>query len=115
MQQPSRSRLPLFWKVMAWIMVSWLVLLCLAMVVTMRYAILTLESQIDESLLSTVRTLGQSPAIRRAMQSGTFDAESIKYFDSLVDNTENVDFFILFKCRFHPDLCGGPQSDRPGI
>ena len=70
MKQENRRSLPLFWRLLAIIMVCWFVLLSVTLMVTLRYSLRTLREQIDSILMSTVVTLGNNPDVRRIVERG---------------------------------------------
>lgn len=89
------TRAPLFWRLMAGIMVFWLFLLCTAMVVTMRYALQSLQTKINEVLQSTVRTVAQMPLAHQAVLQGSCPAELSEFLSNVVDGTEDLDYLTI--------------------
>ena len=95
MKKKQRRSLPLFWRLLAGIMVCWFVLLSAALTVTMRYSMHTLQEQIDSILMSTVVTLSNSPNVQRAVERGSCDREMVDYLTDVVVNTENLEFITI--------------------
>ena len=91
----QKSRLPLFLRLMAWIMVFWFGLLSVTMVVTTHYARRTFENKVDEVLRSTVVTLGRSPAVLRSIRHGQCSPELTDYLTDVVRNTDDLDFITI--------------------
>lgn len=114
MSEGKKNRMPLFWRLMGFIMVCWIVLLCFAMILTMRYALMTLEDKIDDTLKATVLTLGESPSVRRVVEAGACDREISDYLDNLVENTDDMEYITICgadSIRIYsvaPELIGQP-------
>ena len=95
MKQENRRNLPLFWRLLAIIMVCWFVLLSVTLTVTLRYSLRTLREQIDSILMSTVVTLGNNPDVRRIVERGWIDQEMADYLTDVVVNTENMEYITI--------------------
>ena len=95
MKQEKRRSLPLFWRLLAIIMVCWFVLLAVTLAVTLRYSLRTFREQIDSILLSTVVTLGDNPAVRQTVEQGCIDGELADYLTDVVVNTECLEFITI--------------------
>lgn len=95
MKQEKRRNLPLFWRLLAIIMVCWFVLLSVTLMVTLRYSLRTLREQIDSILMSTVVTLGNNPDVRRIVEQGWIDREMADYLTDVVVNTENMEYITI--------------------
>ena len=95
MKQEKRRNLPLFWRLLAIIMVCWFVLLSVTLAVTLRYSLRTLREQIDSILMSTVVTLGNNPDVRRIVERGWIDQEMADYLTDVVVNTENMQYITI--------------------
>ena len=72
MKKQKTGSVPLFLRMMTWIVVCWLILLSVTMTVTMRYAIRTFQDKVDEILISTVESLRSTPTVRDMILSGLF-------------------------------------------
>ena len=95
MKQENRRNLPLFWRLLAIIMVCWFVLLSVTLMVTLRYSLRTLREQIDSILMSTVVTLGNNPDVRRIVEQGWIDREMADYLTDVVVNTESMEYITI--------------------
>ena len=90
-----KSRLPLFLRLMAWIMVFWISLLSVTMVVTMYYARRTFENKVDDVLMSTVVTLGRNPIVAQSIREGACPPDFAEYLSDVVRNTSDMDFITI--------------------
>ena len=95
MKQEKRRSLPLFWRLLAIIMVCWFVLLAVTLAVTLRYSLRTLQDQIDSILMSTVTTLGNHPGVRRIVEQGKIDPETSDYLTDVVVQTECLEYITI--------------------
>lgn len=93
--RPGRRGIPLFWQLMAFISVTWMVLLLAAMGLTLRYALDTFQSKVDDILHSVVTTLADTSSVRRALKDGVCDEELRIYIDSVVANTDDLDYVTI--------------------
>ncbi len=92
----KRSRsMPLFLKLMCWIMAFLMVLMSLAMLVTMNYTVSIFWDRIDSVLRSTVQTLAQMDSVRQALLQGRCDENLTGFIDSVVHNTEDMDYITI--------------------
>lgn len=91
----NQKRMPLLPRLMAGIILFWIFLLTIAMVVTMSYTQQTLQTKIDEILESTVRTLAESPSVRKAILDGACDQEMSEFLSSVVVNTSDLDYITI--------------------
>lgn len=89
------STIPLFAQTMCWIMLSWFILLCITLGLTMRYSLDTLRNKIDDTLESMVTTIAISPTVRDSMQAGTAPPELTDYLDDLVESMEDLDVITI--------------------
>lgn len=95
MKQTQKRRMPLFWRLLVWIMVCWFILLTITFLVTVRYSLSTFQGKIDEILGSTVKTLAESPTVRRIVLDGECDAGMDAYLDSVIVNTSDLDYITI--------------------
>ncbi|MBQ4550655.1 MAG: sensor histidine kinase [Oscillospiraceae bacterium] len=95
MKQENRRSLPLFWRLLAIIMVCWFALLSVTLAVTLRYSLRTLREQIDSILMSTVVTLGNNPNVRQAVEQGCIEPGLADYLTDVVVNTECLEFITI--------------------
>ena len=95
LKQENRRSLPLFWRLLAIIMVCWFALLSVTLTVTLRYSLRTLREQIDSILLSTVVTLGDNPAVRHAVEQGRIDTGLADYLTDVIVNTECLEYITI--------------------
>ena len=95
MKRSDRGGIPIFWKLMAWILVTWFLLLTAALGVTLRYALKTFQEKVDEILLSTVQTLAESPLVLEELRDGVFSEDMAVYLTSVVDNTSDLDYITI--------------------
>ena len=95
MKQQSIRRLPIFWRLMAWILVCWFTLLSITLAVTLRYSLRTFQEKIDEILLSTVQTLAESPAVHQILRDGKCSQEMADFINDVVINTTDMDYITI--------------------
>ena len=95
MKQENRRSLPLFWRLLAIIMVCWFAMLSVTLVVTLRYSMRALREQIDSVLMSTVVTLGNNPNVRQTVEQGHIDRGLADYLTDVVVNTECLEFITI--------------------
>ena len=94
MKQQKR-RLPLFWQMMIWTMLSCFVLLSVSLGVTLRYSLVTAQTKIDEILQSAVQTLAETTYVEQMLRDGECDPEMGAYLDSVVRNTGDLDYITI--------------------
>ena len=70
MKRQQKGHIPLLWKLMIWIIAASFALLTLTMAVTLRYTLNSFQSKIDEILMSTVKTLAESPLVLEELLDG---------------------------------------------
>lgn len=90
-----KSRLPLFLRLMAWIMAFWFGLLVVTMVVTTYYARRTFENKVDEILQSTVASLGRNTTVLQSIRDGQCPPDFADYLTDVVRNTEDLDYITI--------------------
>ena len=93
-KQQIRS-IPLYWKMMTWIVISWVLLLSVTMAVTMRYALRTFQDKIDEILVATVESLRSTPAVRDMLRTGVCPPEMDEYLDAVIEYTSDLDYITI--------------------
>lgn len=93
--QKNKGSIPLFWQLMAMIMLVWVLLLGITLVLTMHYSLVTFQGKIDGILESTVKTLAQSSTVRDALRAGRVDEDLGRYLDTVVENTEDLDYITI--------------------
>ena len=82
------------WLVLV-ITAAWLVLVSLTLFLTLRYTLQSQQNKIDNVLMSTVVTLGDSPAVRRIVEQGYCDEEMTNYLTDVVANTEDMEYITI--------------------
>ena len=95
MKRSDRGGIPIFWQLMAWILVTWFLLLTAALGVTLRYALKTFQEKVDDILLSTVQTLAESPQVLEELRDGVCSEDMAVYLTSVVDNTSDLDYITI--------------------
>ena len=95
MKQEKRRSLPLFWRLLAIIMVCWFALLSVTLTVTLRYSLRTLREQIDSILMSTVVTLGDNPDVRQTVEQGCIEPGLADYLTDVIVNTECLEYITV--------------------
>ena len=95
LKQENCRSLPLFWRLLAIIMVCWFALLSVTLTVTLRYSLRTLREQIDSILLSTVVTLGNNPDVRQTVEQGRIDTGLADYLTDVIVNTECLEYITI--------------------
>lgn len=114
MKQERKHCLPLFWRLTLIITACWLLLLAVTLGVTMHYAQRSMQNKIDDMLMSTVTTLGNSPGIRRVLEQGRCDGEIADYLTDVVVNTEDLEYITIADAdsirlyHIRPDFIGKP-------
>lgn len=110
----ERRGIPLFWQLMGFVTLTWMVLLLAAMGLTLRYALHTFQTQVDDILESTVATLADTLSVRQALQTGVCDEELRLYLDSVVEHTDDLDYITIANTdsirvyHIDPDYIGLP-------
>lgn len=93
---PKKSQTaPLFVQTLCWTMLLWFVLLSIALGLTLRYSLDTLEDKIDDTLRSMVTTIATSPAVRESLTYGICDPELMEYLDDLVESMQDLDIITI--------------------
>lgn len=87
--------MPMFWQLMAWIMISLFALMSITLGLTLRYSLSTLQTKIDEILQSTVQTFGENPSVLEALQNGECSPELKDFLDDVVSNTSDLDYVTI--------------------
>ena len=95
MKRPKNSSLPLFWRLVAFIIAFWFLLVGVATGVTMRYSLNALREQIDSILMSTVVTLGNAPSVLRIVEQGYCDQEMSDYLTDVIVNTRDLEYITI--------------------
>ena len=85
----------MFWRLMAWIMASLFALLSIALALTLRYSLNTLQLKIDEILQSSVQTFAESPSVRDALRAGECTPQLRDFLDDVVRNTGDLDYMTI--------------------
>lgn len=93
-KKPS-STAPLFIQTTCWIMLMWFVLLSIALALTLRYSLDTLQDKIDGTLRSMVTTIAGSPAVKRSLNQGVCDGELMEYLDNLVAGMDDLEIITI--------------------
>ena len=93
-KKPS-STAPLFIQTTCWIMLMWFVLLSIALGLTLRYSLNTLQDKIDGTLRSMVTTIAGSPAVKRSLNQGVCDGELMEYLDNLVAGMDDLEIITI--------------------
>ena len=91
----NRSSLPLFLRLLAFIMVCWFALLSVTLTVTMHYSLRTLQEHIDSILMSTVESLSHNAGILRNLEQGAIDPEMADYLTDVVVNTDCLEYITI--------------------
>lgn len=91
----NRSSLPLFLRLLAFIMVCWFSLLSVTLTVTMHYSLRTLQEHIDGILMSTVESLSHNAGILRNLEQGAIDPEMADYLTDVVVNTDCLEYITI--------------------
>lgn len=94
-KRKNRGNAPLFLSTMTLVILVCFLLLFLALVMTMRYSLNTLQQKIDDILFSTVYTLSDSPQVQRMVRSGCLSEEMIDYLDNVVAYTDDLDYITI--------------------
>ena len=95
MKRQHKGHIPLLWRMMIWIIVASFALLTLTMAVTLRYTLNSFQSKIDEILMSTVKTLAESPLVLEELRDGVCSEDMAIYLISVVDNTADLDYITI--------------------
>ena len=95
MKKQKNGSVPLFLRMMTWIVVCWLILLSVTMMVTMRYAIQTFQDKVDEILISTVESLRSTATVREMILTGVCDQEMDDYLDGVIEYTSDLDYITI--------------------
>ncbi len=91
----SKRTMPLFLKLLCWIMGFLLIVIAFAMVVTMRFTLDAFQGKVDSVLFSTVRTLSEMPEVRESLLRGQCSGALQDFLDDVVAYTENMDYITV--------------------
>ena len=80
---------------MIWIIAASFALLSLTMALTLRYTLNSFQSKIDDILLSTVKTLAESPTVIQITRTGVCDPEMADFLYDVVVNTGDLDYITI--------------------
>lgn len=72
-----------------------ILLLVIAVVVTLRFSLVSFQQQIDNTLRSTSSALAESDMVLRAFENGVCDDSLISYLDDVVKKNQNIDVITL--------------------
>mgnify|MGYP003292654263 CR=1 FL=1 len=95
MKKQKTGSVPIFLRMMTWIVVCWLILLSVTMTVTMRYAIQTFQDKVDEILISTVESLRSTPTVRDMILAGVCAPDMEEYLDGVIGYTNDLDYITI--------------------
>ena len=113
MKHQKRRQL-LVWRLMVGIVLFWFVLLTATMLMTTAHTSRTYAEKVDSNLLSTVKSLAESPGVIESVESGNFRADVAEFITSLVQNTEDLDYVSICDrdsirlYHLFPDFIGHP-------
>jgi len=93
-KQKSRT-LPFFAQATCVIMLVLFFLLSIALGLTLRYSLDTLQDKIDNSLTSTTAALAENSSVKQAMINGKLPGDMIEYLDALVEKTNDLDVISI--------------------
>ena len=89
------KQLPLFLRLMAWIMLFWFGLLSVTTLVTMHHTRRTFQEKVDEILVSTVTTLAEAPSVLEVVRTGLCPPDLVTYLTNMVRHTEDLDYITI--------------------
>ena len=113
MKHQKRRQL-LVWRLMVGIVLFWFVLLTATMLMTTAHTSRTYAEKVDSNLLSTVKSLAESPGVIESVESGNFRADVAEFITSLVQNTDDLDYVSICDrdsirlYHLFPDFIGHP-------
>lgn len=114
MKQKRSGGLPLFWQLMATILLCWFVLLSVLLAVTMSHSLRFLQEQLDSTLMGTVTPLAQSAAIRQMIRQGECPPEVAAYLTDIVRSNSDLEYITVANSdsirlyHIDPDFIGLP-------
>ena len=95
MEKRKFGGMPLFLRMMCWIVGCWFLLLSVTLGVTLRYSLRTFQGKIDEILVSTVESLRSTPAVRDMILAGECPQDMEEYLDGVIEFTDDLDYITI--------------------
>lgn len=95
MEKRKFGSMPLFLRMMCWIVGCWVILLSVTLGVTMRYSLRTFQGKIDEILVSTVESLRSTPTVRDMLLAGECPPDMAEYLDGVIAYTSDLDYITI--------------------
>ena len=95
MEKRKFGSMPLFLRMMCWIVGCWVILLSVTLAVTMRYSLRTFQGKIDEILVSTVESLRSTPTVRDMLLAGECPPDMEEYLDGVIEYTNDLDYITI--------------------
>jgi len=89
------NTIPFFAQATCVIMLVLFFLLSIALGLTLRYSLDTLQDKIDNSLTSTTAALAENSSVKQAMINGKLPGDMIEYLDALVEKTNDLDVISI--------------------
>lgn len=93
--KPKSNTVPFFAQATCVIMLVLFFLLSIALGLTLRYSLDTLQDKIDNSLTSTTAALAENSSVKQAMITGKLPEDMIEYLDALVAKTNDLDVISI--------------------
>lgn len=87
--------MPLFLRVLLWVMLGCFTMLAATLGVTLRYSLETAQTKTEEVLMSTVTTLAHTPTVKEILQTGEENPAFYEYLDDVVRNTNVLNYITI--------------------
>jgi two-component system, CitB family, sensor histidine kinase DctS len=85
----------LFFRFLLISSVIWISFLGVTLIITLHVSLSSMQKKIEKDLIATAVTLSNSLFIRQAFENGRCPPDCIRYLDSLIRNTEDLDIITV--------------------
>ena len=94
-KRQSSGAAQMFVQMTVWVVFFWIVVLSITLVMTLRFSLSTLQSEIEQVLTSTATSLAGSEMVRQSLQQGYCTPETIEYLDLLTEMNDALDVLSI--------------------
>lgn len=91
----KRSIAPLFFRFLLISTITWIILLFITLMITLRLSLTTMQEKIEKDLLATSTTLASSNIIKQMFADGYCSPDDMEYLDNFVKNNSDLDVISI--------------------
>lgn len=91
----KRGIAPMFFKFLFFSTLLWMLILLVTLTVTLHFSLSSLQTKIENGLMSTARTLAESQMVHQSLQDGACPDDLIAYLDNMVVQTQDLDIITI--------------------